>query len=230
MKIGFDLISDLNLLPDDSFNWENKATSLYCLVAGNISSDLRTVATVLSHLTKFYQGVFYVPGYLEFSEVENYPQRIHDISRICKRIKNVAFLHQHVVIIDGVAVVGCTGWYGTEDDSEFELKYKLHRFEDLLYLKNSIEKLQKHLDVKKILVMTSSVPNINLFFGEHPKLFETLPELTMTLVSDLEFKVKNWVYGTYEKIVDTTFSNINYVCNPYKGTNPYWAKRVEVEV
>ena len=41
--IGFDIISDLNLQPDDSFNWENKATSLYCIVAGNNSSDLRTV-------------------------------------------------------------------------------------------------------------------------------------------------------------------------------------------
>jgi hypothetical protein len=35
MKIGFDLISDLNLSPNDSFNWENKATSLYCIIAGN---------------------------------------------------------------------------------------------------------------------------------------------------------------------------------------------------
>lgn len=229
MKIGFDLISDLNLSPEDSFDWANKATSLYCLIAGNISSDLRTIAGVLGHLAKHYQGVFYVPGKLEFSEVEHFPQRISEITRICKRIKNVALLHHHVVIIDGIAVLGCTGWYGKEDEYDFETKYKVHRFEDLLYLKNSIEKLQKHLDVKKILVLTSAVPNINLFFGEHPKLFENLPELTMTLVSDSESKIKHWAYGTYEKIVDTTFSNINYVCNPKYERNPYWAKRMEVE-
>ena len=51
--IGFDLISDLNLSPEDSFNWEGKATSLYCIIAGNISEDLRTIKQTLSHLSKF---------------------------------------------------------------------------------------------------------------------------------------------------------------------------------
>ena len=79
MKIGFDLISDLNLSPNDSFNWENKATSLYCVIAGNISNDIRTIALTLSHLTKFYQGVFYTPGSLEFKGIEVYDKRIKEI-------------------------------------------------------------------------------------------------------------------------------------------------------
>ena len=37
IDIGFDVISDLNLKRNDSFNWENKATSLYCILSGNIS-------------------------------------------------------------------------------------------------------------------------------------------------------------------------------------------------
>ena len=55
--IGFDVISDLNLSAEDSFNWEGKATSLYCIVAGNVSSDLRTVLQTLTHVGRFYQGV-----------------------------------------------------------------------------------------------------------------------------------------------------------------------------
>ena len=145
MKIGFDLISDLNLSPGDSFTWENKATSLYCLVAGNISSDLRVVSLVLSHLSKFYQGVFYTPGTLEFEGVDDYYKRVQEISRTCKKIKNVALLHHHVVIIDGIAVLGCPGWYGGEDLPNFEEMHRVNRFEDLVYLKNAIEKLQKHL-------------------------------------------------------------------------------------
>jgi len=230
MKIGFDLISDLNLSPEASFNWENKATSLYCLVAGNISTDLRTVAQTLNHLAKFYQGVFYTPGSLEFEGVENYDIRIKEITRICKKIRNVALLHHHVVIIDGVAVLGCPGRYGGEQLDEFEELHGIGRYEDLAYLKHSIDKLQKHLDVKKILVLTNAVPSPDLYFGEQPAELSTLPELTMTLIADLESKVSHWVYGSYGKIVDTNKDGINYVCNPYYNRKPYWAKRVDVEV
>lgn len=230
MKIGFDLISDLNLSPDDSFNWENKATSLYCVIAGNISSDLRTVTQTLNHLAKFYQGVFYTPGSLEFQGVENYDTRVKEISRFCKKIRNVALLHHHVVIIDGVAILGCPGRYGGEETYQFEEVHGISRFEDLVYLKNSIEKLQKHLDVKKIMLLTNAVPSQDLYFGEHPKDLSTIPELNMVLVADLESKISHWAYGSYGKIVDTTKNDINYVCNPYYNRKPYWAKRIDVEV
>jgi hypothetical protein len=231
MKIGFDLISDLNLSPEDSFNWENKATSLYCLVAGNISSDLRTILLTLNHLSKFYQGVFYTPGFLEFQGVGNYNKRINEITNICKKIRNVAFLHHHVVIIDGIAVLGCPGWYGNESNNTFEELHAMGRFEDLIYLKNSIEKLQKHLDVKKILIVTNAVPNKNLYFGETPESYETLPELSLVLSADSESKISNWAYGSYKKIVDTNVNGINYICNPsidFKK-NTYWAKRINIE-
>lgn len=232
MNIGFDLISDLNLSHGDSFSWEGKATSLYCLVAGNISSDLLIVSQVLSHLAKFYQGVFYTPGSLEFDNAVDYRKRVTEISRVCKKIRNVALLHHHVVIIDGIAVVGCTGWYGNDEKLQTEGTeiIDMHRFEDLIYLKSSIEKLQKHLDVTKILVLTNAVPNQELYFGEAPDNFKTLPELTLTLVADSESKITHWAFGTYEKIVDTKLNGINYISNPAYKKNPYWAKRIDVEV
>lgn len=229
MNIGFDLISDLNLSTEDQFNWENKATSLYCLVAGNISSDLNVVSQVLNHLSKIYQGVFYTPGTLEFEGIENYQTRVSQLMRMTKRIRGVALLHHHVVIIDGVAVLGCTGWYGDESNYEFEELHKQSRFEDLMYLKNSIERLQKHLDVKKIVLITNSVPSQQLYFGEATEESKLLPELSMVLSVDLESKISHWAYGSYGKIVDTTINNINYICNPYEKSYPYWAKRIEVK-
>ena len=229
MIIGFELLSDLNLKAEDTFDWKSKATSLYCIVAGNISSDLTVVSSVLNHLSKSYQGVFYTPGSLEFENVTDYDKRVLELSRITKRIRNIALLHHHVVIIDGIAILGCTGYYGDEDNYRFEEIHKKNRFEDLLYLKNSIERLQKHLDVKKIFVITNSVPNQKLYFGEIPEISQVLPELTMTLAADLETKITHWAYGTYGKIVDTTIDGINYICNPYKS-EPYWAKRVNVEI
>ena len=84
--IGFDVLSDLNLNPNDSFNWENKASSLYCILAGNISSNIRTVAQVLVHLSKHYQGVFYVPGDLEYKTTDSIPNRTNELMMLCESI------------------------------------------------------------------------------------------------------------------------------------------------
>ena len=229
MKIGFDLISDLNLSPSDSFDWEGKATSLYCVVAGNISTDIRVIGLTLANLSRYYQGVFYVAGSLEFEGVEDIPKRVNEISRLCKKIRNVAFLYHNVVIIDGVAILGANGWYGEITPTNAD-KTEVPRFEDLVYLKNSVEKLQKHLDVKKILMVTSAVPNEELYFSEIPSDVNGHPEMTIVLLADSEKKVSHWAFGSHKKIVDATFSDINYINNPPITNSPYWAKRIEVTV
>lgn len=232
MEIGFDLISDLNLDANDGFTWENKATSLYCLIAGNISSDLRTVAKVLSHLSNFYQGVFYIPGSLEYRDAENIDLRTNELVRICHQYKNIAILYQHVVIIDGIAILGVNGWYGnlTIEDLETELIVQEKRHEDIHYLKHSLDKLQRHLDVKKIIIITNSVPGENLYFGEIPDYVRHQLPLDLTLFADTEHKITHWLFGTHGKIVDTVINNINYVNNPKLNRNPYWAKRINVEI
>ena len=223
MKISFDVISDLELTADDTFDWQGKATSLYCIVAGNISNDPKIVILVLNHLSRFYQAIFYIPGYLEFENTENVDQRIRELSRYCRKMRNVTILHHHVVIIEGLAILAANGWMNSDS---FEDTY--NREQDILYLRNSIEKLQKHLDVKKILLVSSSVPAKSLYFGEVPEIVEEFPQLKNVLEMDTEKKVSNWIFGTYKKIVDTTIDNVNYLSNPYtKGV--YWAKRVSIE-
>lgn len=232
MNIGFDLISDLNLSPEDSFNWENKATSLYCLIAGNISHDLRTILITLTHLSKFYQGVFYIPGALEYMDAEDIDTRTDELTLICQRVKNVAFLHQHVVIIDGVAILGANGWYGNTPPSDIITEFKIqeHRHDDIYYLKHSIEKLQKHLDVKKIILVTNSIPGESMYFGEIPEHVRQQLPLDLTLFTDTEHKVSHWAFGAHGKIVDTVKNNINYVNNPKLNRNPYWAKRLDINL
>ena len=232
MKIGFDLISDLNLSPGAEFNWEGKATSLYCVIAGNISHDLRTIALTLSHLSQFYQGIFYTMGSLEYHGIEDINARTDELMRICYNITNVSVLHHHVIIIDGVAILGCNGWYCNTSNSDLimETKVQTHRYEDLGYLKNSIEKLQRHLDVTKILLVTNSVPNNDLYFGKAPPQVDNQLPPSITLAADTQSKISHWVFGTDEKIVDTVIHDINYVSNPKYNREPYWAKRIEIEV
>lgn len=231
MKLGFDVISDLHLSPEDSFNWEGKATSLYCIIAGNISDDFRTIVQTLMHLSKMYQGIFYIPGTLEYQNLSSIEGRTEQLFKITKSLKNVALLHNHVVIIDGVALLGANCWYNSPESANpvFNIEKQMQKQEDLVYLTNSLAKLQLHLDVKKIVIVTNSVPGPELFFGENgdkEDLF--IPQIA--LYKDSEKKVTHWVYGTYKKEVDTMINGVNYVCNSYYKRNPYWAKRIEVEI
>lgn len=231
--IGFDLISDLYLESGQEFDWTGKATSLYCIIAGNISNDLNTIGKVLSHLSKFYQGVFYTLGSLEYKDMEELiDDRTYEILDYCEKFRKVAVLHQNVVIVDGVAIIGVNGWYGNTNNNDLvkEANIEVHRYDDLSYLKSSIERLQKHLDVKNIFVVTNSVPDDRLYFGEVPiRVIDQMP-LDSVLFVDTEKKVKHWAFGTHGKIVDNTLNGINYFNNPKFDKNPYWAKRISIDV
>lgn len=230
MSICFDLISDLYLTPESVFNWENKPTSLYCIIAGNISDDLKVVSSTLQHLSHVYQGVFYIPGYLEYSLSDDYEKTTDNLVKIVTKYKNCALLQNHVVIINGVALLGCNGWHTIQEITDEYKKEMIdtYRFDDMVYIKNSIDKLQKHLDIKKIVLVSNAVPLNHLYYGETPKHLQNEVELALTLIGDSEGKVSNWVFGTYGKIVDTKIDNINYLNNSYLNKNPYWPKRFEV--
>lgn len=232
MNIGFDLISDLNLSVEDNFNWEGKATSLYCIVAGNVSPNLDKVVETLTHLGSLYQGVMYVMGSLEYQDVTEINQRTRDIITACAKIKNVSVLYRHVVIIDGVAILGANGWYGNTipTDPETNEKVQFASYEDIAYLRNSLEKLQTHLDVRKIVLVTNSVPSSSLYFGEAPNFLSFNAPLVLALTTDTQQKVSHWAFGTYDKTVDMLQQNITFVNNGYFKREPYWAKRFTVEI
>lgn len=229
MEIGFDLIGDLNLDPEDSFNWEGKSTSLYCIVTGNVSYDLRTVFQVLSHLSRFYQGIFYVPGLLEYETAIDHETRTRELATLIKRIPKVAILYHHVVIIDGVAILGANGW-SADNPNDIDRELVRDRLEDIAYLDKSILKLQTHLDVKKILVITSCIPGRQLYFGKVPEHTEDHIYPVHCLRSDTEMKVTHWAFGGTERHVDTVINGITYITNPYQKKLPYWAKRINVEI
>jgi len=229
MEIGFDLISDLRLQPDDSFNWENKATSLYCLLAGNVCSDMRTLHQTLAHLSNFYQGIFYVPGITEYLGVPSIEQRTKEINAICKKLPKVAFLDHHVVIIDGIAIVGANGWAVDGIENE-HYQYKI---KDIAYLSHSIEKLQKHLDVNQILLLTNAVPKLDLYYKENPPNSDDEIWLEMCTAHDTERKIKVWCYGTSHISTDTVLGehSINFVNNSFnKNKKPYWPKRINFKI
>ena len=229
MDLGFDLISDLNITDISQFDWEGKPTSLYCILPGNISTDLNVVHQVLQHLSQYYQGIFYIDGRLENPSLNDRAFVIEKINEMVASVPNLVYLHNNVVVIEGVAVVGVNGWSQydvTTDDDKFQLKS--YKYDDLAYLQKTIEKLQLHMDVKKIVIISNSVPSIDLYFGEFP--YSEHPEIDLDFIldSDTENKIKYWAFGSHKKIVDTNRYGINYLNNPKYENLPYYAKRISI--
>jgi len=231
MIIGFDIISDLYLSPTDSFNWEGNPTSLFCIVSGNISNNLDVVQNTLTHLSRIYRGVFFIDGALEVGNPDLKKQRIDQLTKISSNYKNVSYLNTNVIVVDGVAIIGCNGWSGNywPNSKIDELKASVSRAEDMLYLKSTLEKLQLHLDIKKIIVVTNSVPSLNLYFGENPGILDDI-DLTDALVADTESKIVTWVFGNHPNGIDTLIKNIRYVNNGCFSKKPYWPKRIDVSI
>jgi hypothetical protein len=229
MEIGFDLISDLDLDPEENFNWEGKATSLYCLIAGNVSYDLRTVFQTLSHLSRFYQGVFYVPGLLEYKTSVDYNIRTKEIETLVKRLPKVALLYHHVVIIDGIAILGVNG-FNADNPDDIDQQLITARLDDIAYLNKSVAKLQTHLDVKQILIMTACVPRKQLYFGKIPEHVDDHIYPDYCFQSDTEMKITHWAFGGTQTDTDTVYQSVKYFNNPYKKVGPYWPKRITIDI
>jgi len=229
MSLSFDIISDLYLTPNSEFDWNEKPTGLFCLVAGNVSNNIFIVQKVLRHLATVYHGVFYIDGSLENTDVSNRDDRVEEISKICSAIPKVVYLHNQVVVLEGVAIMGINGWYKnyTQHSISDEFQYKSYRYEDLAYLGKTIEKLQLHVDVKKIVVVSNSIPDDSLYLGDGPKLGDDVSP-TYGLNKDTEHKIKTWVFGTYDKEINVTVNNINYLNNPCYDKKPYYPKRIEI--
>jgi len=231
MIFGFDIISDLNLTENDIFDWEGKPTSLYCVLAGNISSDLHVLYKTIKHLSKLYQGVFYIDGFIENSQIEDKDRVIDEISKIFTGMKNAVYLHNNVVVVEGVALVGVNGWYGNQATTQGDtLNLRMNRYDDLAYLQKTIEKLQLHIDVKQIVIISNSIPSIELYFGEKPNIDPAEINLNYVLDTDTESKITTWVFGTHKKIVDTKINGVNYFNNPCLTKIPYYPKRINIEV
>ena len=241
IDIGFDVIGDLHLKRNTSFNWENKATSLYYILSGNISSDVRTMTQTLTHLSKFYQGVFYCPGSAEYKDTVNTNERTAMIVNLSQQIPNLVILHHNIVIVDGVAIIGSNCWETATTPGHSisieDLKYNQYRLDDMAFLHTTIEKLQRHLDVKKIVIVTNAVPNPNCYFGEIPAYSETQIPLDTIINADTESKVTHWIYGSYNKQVDATLllprkHDLRCITHPIgnTGMKEFFARRLTISV
>ena len=230
MIVGFDFISDLNLSSQDIFDWEGKPTSLFCLVAGNISADITIVQQTLKNLGKYYHGVFFIDGSLENSDPLLLEYRVKELTKFTNSHRNIVYLHTNVVVVDGIALVGINGWENNQvNNTEMDLfQSKINRYDDVMYLERTLERLQLHVDVKKIIIISNCVPSRQMYFGLNDPIDELYPDSALEL--DTERKVSKWVFGSSPIMVDTVIDGVRFVNNPKTANVPFYPKRIEIEV
>jgi UDP-2,3-diacylglucosamine pyrophosphatase LpxH len=250
MEFSFDLISDLHVETWDNFDWAGQATSPYCVVAGDVSQDSKRLTETLKHLGNCYQGVFYIDGNDEHrNNLENLGQSYRDLSRYVDKFKNVVFMQDNVVVINGVAFLAANGWWSFDLDPSIDTQQSIDWFterygvsngvapvisnlayNDVGYLKNSVRKLQMHRDVKAIVMVTHTVPapwlvSHDLELENHYRMNTTgNPHLQIALDEDSENKIKAWCFGHYHRNVDRTMNGIRYVNNCRGRGNTPWSQ------
>jgi len=265
MSFAFDLISDLHLETwTGEFEWTGQPTSPVCVVAGDVSSDPRIVRNCLKHLSNCYAAVFYIDGNDEHRyRYHELGQSYQELARSVNRLNRVTYLQDNVVVIDGVAVIGTNGWWGYDLDENIDRdhckQYMVDWYHkimpdkeinpeelsdlsrrDVAYLVNSVQRLQTHNDVKKIVIVTHTVPGANLIKHDinlsGTTQFNHMGNRLMHLVhtNDTEKKISHWCFGHYHGSVDQTINGIRFVNNcrgrgdtPYRQ-DAYFPKRIDV--
>lgn len=240
MKLSFDLISDLHIETwDEPFDWTGMATSMLCVVSGDISKDKNIVAKTLTHLGECYKAVFYIDGNDEHRNgLTHLGDSYNELKEAIEGIPNVIYLQDNVVIVDGVAFLGTNGWW-THDFSpavdydetrdwvgeRYDLTVdqvsaiEITGYQDYSYLTNSIERLQKHPEVKRIVVVTHTVPFYQLL--EHDSELKDNYRVNClgnsyilrALSADTETKVDTWVFGHYHTPIDYSIEGVRFTNN-----------------
>lgn len=262
MEFAFDLISDLHVEPDEEFNWSGQQTALYCVVAGDVARDRETVLSTLRHISSCYLGTLYIDGNDEHRDHLNdlddsYQELVEEI----KKIPGVIYLQNNVVIIDGIAFVGTNGWWCYNFDPQLDFDNSVNWFceyadvnqivaldiatrayQDAAYVTNSVTRLQKHPDVKAIVLVTHTVPAP--WLTSHDTELRSYyryngvgnQHMMAALNRDPENKIKMWCFGHYHRPIDRDEGDIQFISNP-RGRpstpwcqNPYYPKRIEINL
>ena len=264
MQFSFDLISDLHLDHDGTvqeFNWHGQATSRFCIVAGDIARNRNLVIRTLEHLGSCYQAVFYIDGNDEHKNyMDDLGRSYYDLRERINRLRNVHFLQDHVIVTDGIALLATNGWWAYNfdpdadpdnirqiwlDDSPDLIGVETSMIEafhhnDAAYIKRSIKRLQLHNDVKKIVVVTHTVPNINLVNYDlkltNSWRYGVIGNRSMEAVLELdtEKKIHTWCFGHYHGPVDRIIDGVRFVnnCRGRAGSanTVYFPKKIVVDL
>lgn len=252
MQFAFDLISDLHVESWNNFDWVGQATSPFCVVAGDVARDPSVLKETLQHLSQCYQSIFYIDGNDEHRwAIDDIGNNYRQIESMMLDLPNVVYIHDNVAVINGVAILGTNGWWSWDFDRSIAKSDTQTWFLDYTkcsplvpdtisalaaadaeYLYRSVAKLQTHLDVKQIVVVSHTVPH-DRFVNHDLDLIGTYRYnclgnslLQKALQADSEKKISHWCFGHYHGDIDCVVDGIRYVNNCRGRGDTVWKKSV----
>jgi hypothetical protein len=206
--------------------------------------------------------VFYIDGNDEHTyNYHRLGESYQELARSINRLNRVKYLQDYVVVIDGVAILGTNAWWTYDfdpcmsvDQSIMHIQDHFHisnsaatsitgiAYHDAAYMIKSVEKLQKHSEVKAIVVVSHTVPAPWLIVHD-PDLVDTWrfngmgnSHISRAIDEDTENKIKMWCFGHYHRPVDQQLGGIQYLSNPRgRGNTPwhqstFYPRRIEIDV
>jgi len=252
--IDFDIISDLFLEETDVFSWENKATSVNCIIAGNISSDRPTLLNALREIAKYYNNVFFIDGMVDHAGFNgNYEESYANLTSEIKLINNVFFMHDNIIMLKDIAIVATNAWTTLDflgsasaednivflearDDLPGEISSAMIHMAkmDVLYLENSIDACTVMDECNSILMITNAVPLPSLISHDLDYSDTVLGDITgNSFLPNFINKSKdkllaNWVFGRYDGYIDQTIQGVRFLNNPARSLDLYYPKVLTV--
>jgi hypothetical protein len=248
----FDLISDLHIESwPQPFDWSDRMTSPWCIVAGDVARDRDLLKRTLLHLGECYQGVFYIDGNDEHhGRYSDLSASYREIATMISRMSNVVYLQDNVVIMDDVAILGTNGWWSFDFNPDLDSKHTIEwwcenfGFEynvpriitnlshtDAVYVNKSLVKLQKEA-IKHVIMVTHTVPSFRLI--QHDiALQDTWLSNVMgnthmmgAMAGDITNKIHTWCFGHYHGSIDQLHEGVRFVNNCRGRINTPWRQMV----
>lgn len=238
------------------FSWSGKNTSLYCIVAGNITADRTILFEFLDEIQHYYHAVFFIDGDLEHSCYEgNLVASYRNLRDGLENFSNVIFLHENLVVLKNITIVGANGWTTFDFTNKSSINHTIDflsstgmltesycndvfklAVSDQHYMYNSIEACQTMTECKNLIIVTNSVPKPE--FINHNADFDgtVLGDTTGNnginncLSRDRKNKVSAWIFGKFHEDLDFDIDGVRYISNPGKERDfsTYFPKRLVI--
>jgi hypothetical protein len=170
--------------------------------------------------------------------LEDVTKTKQDIVKQIEKIPNVVYLPDNVVVVDGVAILGTNGWWGFDFDltvnptqsalwwqekmavSSAAVKSVARTStKDATYMVTSVRRLQAHADIKKIIMVTHTVPLPELIQHDidldGSLRFNCMGNAYMqqALLADFQEKIHTWCFGHYHGSIDQIHHGVRFVNN-----------------
>lgn len=207
------------------------------IVAGDICDDIEISINYLDEISKYYKKILFVDGNHEHTTKYPYLNSVEYIDSLVKKKKNekLVYLPNNDFFYEDYVIIGCCGWWNYQNENEQEKINNQNYFnkwikhftlednkifidnviacanQEYKTLKNKIEKYNCLDNVKKIIIVTHTIPLVQ--FCDEDEISTELNTSFKNII-DNNKKIKSWVFGHTHQNFHVKKNNVHFICNP----------------